>query len=728
MKNVSQRKKPAQDPFAEREASRYANPIPSREYILGYLQEHGRPAKLEDILKVLQLKDEEAQEALRRRLRAMERDGQLIRNRRGAYGLVKKMHLIRGVVVGHRDGYGFVVPDDRGEDLFLNGREMRAVFDGDRVLVRVANIDRRGRREGAIVEVLERNTQQIVGRFFEEVGANFVVPDHKRLNQDILIPAQESNGANHGQFVLVDIIAQPSLRNQAIGRVVKVLGEHMAPGMEIDVAIYAHGLPHVWPDEVLDQVKNFSEEISAADLVDRKDLRHLPFVTIDGEDARDFDDAVYCLPEGNSWRLYVAIADVSHYVEADSPLDTEAYLRGNSVYFPARVIPMLPEILSNGLCSLKPNVDRLCMVCEMVIGNTGKIRRFKFYPSVIHSIARMTYTQATDILNTQIEERDNIHLFELYRLYQVLRRQRETRGAIDFETVETQVIFGADRKIEQIVPKPRTVAHKIIEECMLAANVAAARFLDKNKMPCLWRVHLGPTHDKLTDVRSFLKELGLGLRGGKNPKPSDFAMLLKEIQGRVDFDQIQTILLRSLSQAVYTSENSGHFGLAYDAYTHFTSPIRRYPDLIIHRAISHVLKYGSNDNFQYNKNTMTNYGEHCSLTERRADDATRAALDWLKCEFMLNKIGYEYEGRITNITGFGMFVRLQNVYVEGLIHISALGNDYYHFEPDKQRMIGERTNTCYRLGDVLRVKVAKVDLDEKKIDFELVNAGSNSHS
>lgn len=715
------------DPHAEREAQKYEKPIPSRELIMEYLQECGKLLKREQLIEALGLTEPEQQEALKRRLRAMERDGQLVFTRRGGYGLAGKMDLVRGRISGHKEGYGFLIPDDKSADLFLSAREMRAVFDGDKVLARVTGIDKRGRREGAIAEILERNTCTLVGRFWQDGGIAFVSPENKRIVQDIVIAHDAENGAQPGQMVMVEITTQPTVRTQAIGRVIEILGEHMAPGMEIDVAIRSYNIPHSWSDEVIAEIANLQEEVADQDKAGRVDLRDLALVTIDGEDARDFDDAVYVEPRPRGgWRLVVAIADVSHYVKVNSALDGAAYERGNSVYFPNEVVPMLPEILSNGLCSLKPNVDRLCMVCDMTISKSGKLTAYRFYEAVMHSQARLTYTLVAKLLENPLRDVKYEpllpHIQNLHTLYQALRVSRAARGAIDFETTETRVIFGENRKIEQIVPVQRNVAHRIIEECMLMANVSAARFLLKQALPTLFRVHNGPTVEKLQDLRAFLAEIGLRLPGGKVPEPRDYGALIKEIISRPDARLIQTVLLRSLSQAVYSPENLGHFGLAFDAYTHFTSPIRRYPDLLVHRAIRYALSQNKKQTFYYDHAAMVQIGEHCSITERRADEATRDVLDWLKCEFMLDKVGQEFDGIITNVTGFGLFVELRSIYVEGLVHVTALKNDYYHFDPKKHRLQGERTGTLYRLGDAIKVRVARVNLDNRQLDFELIEA------
>ncbi|MEJ2645527.1 MAG: ribonuclease R [Gammaproteobacteria bacterium] len=737
------RKKDRSDPYAEREATKYDRPIPSREFIMEMLGEKGVPLVREEIAQVLELESEDDLEALRRRLNAMERDGQLIRNRRNGYCLVDKADLVRGRIIGHPDGFGFLVPDEGGDDLFLGPRQMRSVLHGDRAVARVTGIDRRGRREGSIVEVLEHNTHQVVGRFYSESGIGFVVPDNKRLSQDIVVPPAMQGEAQHGQIVTIDLIEQPSKHAKPIGRVVEVLGDHMAPGMEIDVAIRSHELPLQWPEGVRAEIAGLGEEVPERAKANRVDLRDTPLVTIDGADARDFDDAVYCERKPKGWRLVVAIADVSHYVSPGSALDAEAYERGNSVYFPERVVPMLPEVLSNGLCSLNPNVDRLCMVCDMYINAEGNITRSSFYDAVMRSHARLTYDQVAAMLvdgDRALREKHSAlvpHLEELYGLYKTMRGTRSKRGAIDFETTETRIVFGADRKIERIVPVVRNDAHKIIEECMIAANVATARFLARHKVPTLYRVHEGPKADKLPDVRNFLVEVGLQLGGGDSPEPKHYAKLLDKVQDRPDAHLIQTVLLRSLAQAVYSPDNTGHFGLAHDNYVHFTSPIRRYPDLLVHRAVRHAIARkegavrravrrvtgrGSAKGFQYTHDDMVVYGEHCSMTERRADEATRDAVDWLKCEYMLDKVGEVYDGIITSVTSFGIFVELADIYVEGLVHVTALKNDYYHFDPAKYRLMGERTATSYRLADRVRVRVVRVDLDERKIDFDLEGA------
>ncbi|MFO1418865.1 MAG: ribonuclease R [Methylotetracoccus sp.] len=713
------------DPFAEREAEKYTRPIPSREVILDVLKEQGAPLKQDDLARLLGVTDEEDIESLRRRLQAMERDGQLLRNRRERYCVVNRKDLTTGRVLGHPDGFGFLRPDDGGEDLFLSPREMRSLMHNDRVVVSVTGIDRRGRREGAVVEVLERNTSRVVGRLYIEGGIAFVVPEKKTLTHEILIPEAMIGDAQAGQICVAEIIEQPTLRREPIGRIVEVLGQHMAPGMEIEVAIRGYDLPHDWPDAVLAEISGLAPEVVVDEADERVDLRHLPLVTIDGEDARDFDDAVYCERTSRGWKLIVAIADVSHYVKPGSALDQEALKRGNSVYFPQRVIPMLPETLSNGLCSLNPDEDRLCMVAEISVDNAGTATRSRFYKAVMRSQARLTYGEVAKILvdndkSLRRARRSLVpHLEELFALYKRLRWAREERGAIDFESRESRIVFGDGKKIEQILPSERNDAHRLIEECMILANQCAAHFLARAKVPHLLRVHDGPSAEKLADLRTFLGEVGLSLGGGDKPEPTDYYRLLDKIVGRADEHLIQTVLLRSLSQAVYSPERKGHFGLALDAYTHFTSPIRRYPDLLVHRGIVHALKKAAAKEFRYSANDLVMLGDQCSSTERRADEATRDVVNWLKCEYMLDKVGQEFDGVIAAVTSFGFFVELRDIFIDGLVHVSTLDRDFFHYDPIGHRLVGERSGVRYRLGDTVRVLVARVDLDDRKIDLEL---------
>ncbi len=722
------KKGPKKDPQGEREARRYEHPIASREYLLQTLESRDTPLSAGDLSALLGVESARDIVALTKRLRAMERDGQIIRNRRGDYGLVRKMDLIRGRVIAHKDGFGFVVPDDGGEDLFLSPREMRGLMHGDRAVARVTEVDRQGRRQGALVEVLERNTHRVVGRYRRDSGVGFVTPDNRRLHHDIMIPDSATGGAGHGQVVVAEIVEQPTKRSQPIGHIVEVMGDHMAPGMEIDVAIRAHELPFEWPQAVIAQAEALPSDVAQSASEGRTDLRTMALVTIDGADARDFDDAVYCSPISSGWKLTVAIADVAAYVKPGSPLDTEARVRGTSVYFPQRVLPMLPEKLSNGLCSLRPDEDRLCMVCEMHVSQDGEIKRSRFFEAVMRSRARLTYEEvAAAVVDGDSGVRARLsgvvaHLDDLYAMYAALKSARERRGAIDFDTQEARIVFGADKKIENIETVTRNDAHRLIEECMIAANVATARFLERNRIPALYRVHDRPTADRIADLREFLAEVGLKLAGGAQPDAHHFAALLEGTAERADAELIQTVLLRSLAQAVYSPRNIGHFGLGLESYAHFTSPIRRYPDLLVHRAIKHLINKRSADSFEYDADTMVSLGANTSMTERRAEDATRDAVSWLKCEFMLDRIGEQFDGTIMGVTSFGLFVTLDGIHVEGLIHVSALGSDYFHFDPAGHRLTGEHSGVVFRLADRVRVRVHRVDLDERKIDLELAES------
>ncbi len=695
---------------------------------MAHLASRGEPLSLGRLAEELGLQSEREREAFGRRLRAMEREGQLLKNRRGRFGLAGKMDMICGRVIGHADGFGFLEPDEGGEDLFLSPREMRQVLHGDRVMARVAGVDARGRREGTIVEVLERRHRNVVGRYQAENQLGLVLPSDRRISHNILVPRGDESGARHGQIVVAEIVEQPSRHGQAVGRIVEVLGDHLAPGMEIEVAVRMHELPHEWPAPVLDQVAGLTPEVPENAKGGREDLRDLPLVTIDGEDARDFDDAVYCTRRGRGFRLVVAIADVSHYVLPDSVLDHAAYERGNSVYFPSYVIPMLPEILSNGLCSLNPAVDRLCMACEMDISPDGTIEHFRFFEGVMRSHARLTYNAVAAMLADRPVAAAGVHarllpqLVDLHDLYQVLNRTRQRRGAIDFEMPETRIVFDAQRKIERIELVERNDAHRLIEECMLAANVCAAEFLTRHEMAVPYRIHAGPTPEKLENLRAFLSGLGLELGGGDEPQARDYARLLTLLKDRPDARLIQMVMLRSLSQALYSPDNIGHFALGYPNYTHFTSPIRRYPDLVVHRTLKAVLAGRPAAAIPVHTQAQ---GEHLSMTERRADDATRDVIRWLKAEYLLDKIGQEFDGIITGVAGFGLFVELNEIYIDGLVHVSALGNDYYHFDPVRQYLIGDRTRATHRLGDAVRVRVMQVDLDEAKVDLELVGTSAS---
>ena len=745
---------PAVDPHAAREAERYENPVPSRELILDTLDALGKPLTHPQLAHHFEIYDAEREEALRRRLIAMSRDGQLRSDRRGAYQPLHDEELIRGRVQGHKDGFGFLIPDEGGQDLILPSRQMRLLFDGDIACVRVAGYDHKGRREAIVARVEQRRYTHLVGRYREEDGVAYVMPDNPRITQEIVV-LPDGIEALPDQFVSIELVDYPSHRGLATGRIVEVLGDYMAPGMEIDIALRNYEIPHTWPEAVEDEIADLSPEVDedAKTEPGRVDIRHLPLMTIDGEDAKDFDDAVYAEKrKGGGYRLVVAIADVSHYVRPGTALDTEAKARGNSVYFPGFVVPMLPEILSNGLCSLNPHVDRLCMVCDMNFSAAGRMTASTFYPAVMHSQARTTYTQVSDYLERpdgreaaalgkRWPEAVQRSLHVLYDLFQVLRGVREQRGALDFDSGETRILFGADRKIERIVPVTRNQAHMLIEEMMLAANVASAAYVLKAKMPALFRNHEGPKNEKLVKLRGYLQALGLRFTASPTPKPADFLSVINQIGDRPDRHIIQTMLLRSLSQAVYSPDNQGHFGLAYAAYSHFTSPIRRYPDLLLHRAIRNILAgdheitplqrlgrsikgaLGGKVEPLPGQVQMISLGEHCSMTERRADEATRDVMAWLKCEYMQDRIGEDFDGVISAVTSFGFFVELKDVFVEGLVHISQLKDDYYSYDAVFHRLEGDRTRRRFAIGEPVRIKVAAVNLDERKMDFELLSGG-----
>ena len=693
----------------------------SREFILQTLKKKGVPVAEQELEHLLHVTSED-RDAFSKRIAAMERDGEIMRNRRGAICVVEKLDLVRGRVQGHPDGFGFLVPDDGKADLFLGPKEMREVLHGDRVVARISGTDRRGRPEGKIVEVLERGQQRIVGRLRSEHGILVVAAEDKRVSHEFLVPPDAAGGAKPGQVVTAEIVAQPAKHAQAVARVVEVLGNYADPGMEIEIALRKHALPYAFSRAAEDLCAKLPGEVTPEDRAGRTDLTGLPLVTIDGETAKDFDDAVYCEPaaKGDGWRLIVAIADVSHYVKHGDALDLDARERGNSVYFPRRVIPMLPEKLSNGLCSLNPDVLRLAMVCDMQVAADGDIKSYKFYPAVFRSHARLTYTEVAAMIDDgrgEVARRRQAllpHIRNLHRLFGQLLKARERRGAIDFESIETEMVFDDHGKIARIVPVKRNDAHRVIEECMLAANVCTSDFLRGHRHPMLYRIHEGPTPEKLGVLREFLKGFGLQLSGGENPHAKDYAKLLARVKDRPDAQLLQTVMLRSLQQAVYSPDNVGHFGLAYESYTHFTSPIRRYPDLLVHRAIKEVLARR-----RYEPGNWRELGAHCSMTERRADDATRDVVAWLKCYYMKDRVGEVFPGSISGVTAFGAFVALDEVYVEGLVHVSELGSDYFHFDAAKHQLMGERTRKRYRLGDRLKVEVARVDLDTSRIDFTL---------
>jgi ribonuclease R len=737
-KNTFNKKSPSagadwrdRDAQFQKEQSRYEDPIPSRELILETLTGNAGPLTLDEMIGSFALQKLSQQEALSHRLIAMLRAGQVIQNRAGAWGAATKMNLVAGVVQAHRDGFGFLIPDEGGQDIFLPARQMRSLMNGDRVLVRISGKDFKGRPEGAVAEVLERGSRTVVGRLKIDQGMSYVIPDNPRVQQDVLIPPELRMDAKNGQMVVAEITAPPSARSLPVGRITEILGEHLAPGMEIVAAIRAHSLPFEWPEAVEREAAAIPATVQADQIEGREDIRNMPLVTIDGADARDFDDAVYCRPEKKGWTLWVAIADVSAYVKPGAPLDIEAARRGNSVYFPQQVLPMLPEKLSNGLCSLNPEVDRLCMVCEMRVLPDGEVEKSRFFEGVMRSKARLIYEDVAAILDDLASEPARKwaglvpHLQDLNAVFLALFAAREKRGAIDFESTETRIVFGTDRKIEKIVPVTRNRAHRLIEECMIAANVQSAKLVEKAKLPALYRIHENPDPTKILALREFLSGRGLSLGGGDKPQAKDYAKTLALARKREDAGLIQTVMLRSLMQAQYRPENVGHFGLALTHYAHFTSPIRRYPDLLLHRAIKHALLRGKAADFTYTVEQMTALGAHCSMTERRADEATRDVGTWLKCEFMRHRVGEEFDGTITAATSFGLFVELKGLYIDGLVHVSSLKNDYYQHDARKHRLVGDRTGSVYAMGDPVHVKLVRVNLDERKIDLELLTTMSS---
>lgn len=717
-----------QDPFRAREIQKYgADPLPSREYILSWLEDVGRLVSFPEILTAFGL-DEERGEYLHHRIKAMTSAGQLMRDRQGNIGIPSKMDLVTGTVIAHPEGYGFLSIEGEAEDGFIPPQFMGAVMHGDKVLARVNFVDRNGRKDYVPVEILERGQKRVVGRLNHHEGIWTLIPENKRLTQPVFIPENALGEAKDGQIVVVEIVSYPTRYRQAVGQVVEILGERMAPGMEVQIAIENYDLPHEFPESVVAECAQIPDELQAPDYKGRVDLRDLPLVTIDGITSRDFDDAVCAIKRGDNYVLYVAIADVAHYVKVSSPLDTEAYLRGTSVYFPDRVIPMLPEKLSNGLCSLNPDVDRLCIACELTLSPDGKIKRTRFHEAVMHSHARLTYETAEKLLFDEDELlRESYgeltaHLDDLKAVYQILHTSRINRHTIDFDLAEPEFIYDSEGKIETIQARSRLEAHKLIEECMVIANVAAARFLSKYKLPGLYRVHDDPSAERMEKLKEFLGRIGIKWQGMADDKitPQQFANLLEKVEGRPDYDLIEKMVLRSMAQAIYSADNRGHFGLALQNYAHFTSPIRRYPDLLVHRAIRHKLRGGTPENYVYSHLQMTEFGKHCSDCERRADEATRDAMDFLKCEFMSHHLGEEFTGKISNVTSFGFFVTLDTFYIDGLIHISTLTSDYYHFDANTVTLTGEHNGKVFKMLDNVKVRVAAVSIQDKKIDFELL--------
>jgi ribonuclease R len=723
-----------EDPRFREESARYERPIPSREHLLAKLGEAKKPLGFAAIASMLGIQDAGERDALGKRLGAMARDGELLVNRANEYCLVDRLPVVVGTASGHRDGFGFLAPDDGGDDVFLPYREMRMLFHGDRAAARVTGRDERGRPEGAIVEVLERRTRQVAGRFTLEGGVGFVTPDNRRISQRIVVPRDAAGGARHGDLAVVEITEQPSRNRDPVGRVLRVLPEGGGADTAIDIAIASFGLAHEFPPEALAEARRFGREVTLDPAARREDLRAMPLVTIDGADARDFDDAVYAEPNAAGFRLVVAIADVSHYVRPGTRLDAGARERATSVYFPSRVLPMLPEELSNHLCSLMPDVDRLCMVCDMQVSRIGAVTKSRFYPAIMRSQARFTYTRVAahldgrEPLSRGPQARLAPAIDCLHEVYRALRGQREKRGALDFEAPEVKVLVDAAGRPTDIREYPRNDAHRLIEECMIAANVQAAGFLKKKRLPALFRIHGQPDEDRIEDLKRFLAMRGVHLELSGELKPARLQKVLAGITGRPDAGVLENAIIRSLPQALYQPLNIGHFGLALEEYAHFTSPIRRYPDLLVHRGIRHALGGGTAADFGHGAREMEALGTECSFRERRADEAARSVVAWLKCEYMRPRIGEEFDAVATGVVEFGLFVQLKGVQVDGLVHVTSLPADYFHFHERDRTLVGERTRQRFSIGDELRVRLVRVDSAERKIDFELVaKTGTHHH-
>ena len=706
-------------------AKPYKHPIPSQNELIDFLTYVGKPLKIDPILKEFNLKGQRMRSLLVDRLQSMVRAGQVLENRRGEFCLTAKLDLVTGKVSGHRDGFGFVIRDDgEPEDVYLSAREMRALFDGDRVAVRIKGTDRRGRAEGELVDVLERGTREIAGQFIRERGIGIVIPDNARLSHRILIPKGEAANARHGNMVVAEILDYPTHVEQATGRITTVIGAPGDQGIATDVAIHAHAIPFKWPDAVRKEVAGFGTTVPSSAHSGRTDLRDVDLITIDGADARDFDDAVYCRKSDRGWRLVVAIADVANYVSIGSALDKEAIVRGTSVYFPDRVVPMLPEVLSNGLCSLNPKVDRLCMVCDMQVSPEGKVTKSSFFEGVMKSRARLTYSQVGDFLRgasrTSVPRDLQSSVRDLHALYKAFAKARARRGAIEIDLPQTKFKLNAEGEIDRIEIVPRNDAHRLIEECMIAANVEAAKFLKQHRIPGLYRVHPKPDPDRFDDLRLYLISLGLKVPHPEHVEPRHFTQLIKQAKGRPDSAAIAMAMLRSLTHAEYSPANVGHFGLALPSYAHFTSPIRRYPDLLVHRAIRHIVRGGKPGKYDYAPQEMERLGAITSAHEKRAEDATRDVEAWLKCQYMERHLGEEFDGVITGVTNFGVFVQITELLTDGLVHVTSLVNDYYQYDAGSQRLVGERTGKSFSLGEPMRVRVHRVDMETRKIDFRPV--------
>ncbi len=717
------------DPQYTAEQGRYEEPIPSRELILNELRAAEEPLDVQDLARRLGVRKRALVDALDKRLGAMARDRQLQRKRRDRYAPADDFGEVTGTISAHRDGYGWLAPEDGSKDLHVEQREMRDVMHGDRVRARVSADDGRGRRSGVVLEVLERGVRELAGRFEDAGEMCFVMPEDPRFRMRMMVPAEHRGEAKHGDLVVVRLAdggGKPGRgRGTPMAQVVRVLNAKSAADLAAELAIVTHNLPREWPEDVLAEAARWGATVAADDLQDRDDLRETPLVTIDGDDARDFDDAVYCEPVRGGWRLLVAIADVSHYVRIGSALDREALTRATSVYFPDRVLPMLPEALSNELCSLKPEVDRLALVCEMRVDTDGEVKRARFCQAVIRSAARLTYTQVAAMLIGQDAELRSryshllAHLEHLHAAYRVLRQARTRRGALDFDSPEIKVRLTGEGNVAALDVHARNDAHRLIEECMIAANIEAARFIGKRRLNSLYRVHGEPEERKVTELQRMLRALGIGVRFPERIGTRELEQVVKLIAGRPDASFIETLLIRSLPQAVYQSVNIGHFGLGLAEYTHFTSPIRRYPDLLVHRAIRHAVCRTNKRDYPYSVEDMQRLGGECSTKERRADIASRDVMAYLKCDYMRAHVGDEFEAVITSVVDFGVFVQLANLQVDGLVHVSDLRGDYYVLDNAICAWVGKDTRTTYQLGQRVAVRLKRVDMAERQLDFEM---------
>ncbi|MFC5540892.1 ribonuclease R [Ureibacillus sp. FSL K6-3587] len=700
-------------------------------------EEDYKPLKVDELEEVLGIETADEFKELVKALVRMEDQGYIVRSRSNRYGLPERMNLLRGKFIGHSKGFGFVTPEEEGlDDIFIPPHEVNGALNGDIVLVRVLKESSGEKREGTIIKVVERSKTTFVGTYQANRGFGFVVPDDKRLNMDIFVAKEDSLGAVDGHKVVVEVTNWPSEIKSATGVIIKILGHKNDPGVDILSIIYQHDIPPEFPEEVLKEAAKVPDVIAEEDLVGRRDLRNETIVTIDGADAKDLDDAVTVTKnEDGTYKLGVHIADVSYYVKEGSLLDKEAYKRGTSVYLADRVIPMIPHRLSNGICSLNPQVDRLTISCEMIIDQNGNVIEHEIFPSVIRTTERMTYSDVYKIL-----EEENEALIERYKplvpmfkemkeLALILRKKRMNRGAIDFDFEEAKIVVNEEGWPIDVVLRERTIAERIIEEFMLCANETVAEHFHWMEVPFLYRIHEDPKPEKLQRFFEFITNFGLIVKGtGNSVHPKALQEILESIKGLPEEPVISTMLLRSLQQARYYPESIGHFGLSTDFYTHFTSPIRRYPDLIVHRLIRTYLFEGDVSKQTIFKwaQVMDEIADHTSECERRAVDAERDVESLKKAQYMSDKIGEEFVGIVSSVTNFGIFVELPNT-IEGLVHITNLTDDYYHFDERQMIMVGEYTGRIFRIGDEVKVRVANVNLDESSIDFEIVDMVKSFH-